>query len=84
MRGTSIEFALVFCGGADGEGLSDVKDKEAQELRIQDDGGVGWVVCAISLVEDTMDGRDKVACEVATSCIPKRSQCRVYEWRKLG
>lgn len=56
-------------------GLSNVKDNEAQESRVQDDGGVGWVVCAIFLVEDTVDGGDEVACEVATSWIRKRSQC---------
>ena len=49
---TSVPFTIVCWGSVGREGGPNGKDKEAQEVRAEDGGGVGWMACAILLVED--------------------------------
>ena len=51
-----------------------VKDKEAQELGVQDGGRVGWVVYAILFVENGANGGDEVAWEVERRWIGERGE----------
>lgn len=70
--------------------VANVKNKEAQGLSVQGRElmeGLGWVVCAVLLVEDAASDIDQVACEIARRWIGKQSEGdRMNEerWEKGG